>query len=215
MSYPKLNLKKDYCTRFLLELTGFLDNSQYSALLGSGIFSDFKEGETNVLIRNYKLESGSQSLAYLTYWPKKKGKKPLMINRFEYRDAHGKLEGTTPVKIDFNKLYRFFEKNEFDKIGFAFASFEFPLKKFSPIIDLPYSREKLPIKKQIRIFGVDLMVESEKGNYRQSINLEKETIDQTVRILKLKDNLSAKLIKKTYDNCCEYSKDLLRKRRVK
>ncbi len=215
MSYPKLNLKKNYCTRFLLELTGFLDNKLYSSLLSSGIFTNFKEGETNILIRNYKLESGNQSLVYSSYWPKKKGKKRLMINRFEYREGHGKLKGTTPVKLDFGKLYKFFEKNEFQKVGFAFAAFEFPLKRFSPIIDLPYSREKLPIKKQITICGVDLMVESEKGNYRQSISLEKESIDQTVRIMKLKDNLSPKLIKSTYDDCCEFSEALLRKKRGK
>ena len=56
MSYPKLNLKKNYCTRFVLELTGFLDNNLYSALLDTGAQSDFEEGEPNISIRNYKKE---------------------------------------------------------------------------------------------------------------------------------------------------------------
>lgn len=215
MSYPKLNLKKNYCTRFVLELTGFLDNNLYSALLDTGAQSDFEEGEPNISIRNYKKETVSHSLVFFSFLRKKKREKPVMIYRFEYRVARVSLGGGTSAKVDFPKLYKFFENNEFHKVGNASASFEFPTKKFSPIIDLPYSKEKLSIGKQIQIFGVDLMVESERGNYRQSIKLEKETVKQTVRLLKLKDNLSTKLLKDTYDNCCEYSEDLIRKKRGK
>lgn len=215
MSYPKLNLKKNYCTHFLLELTSYLDNKLFSALLDSGAQSDFEEGEPNITIRNYKKEAVSHSLVFFSFLRKKKGEKPVMIYRFDYRVARVSLGGGTSAKVNFAKLYNFFGNNEFRKVGFASASFEFPIKKFSPIIDLPYSKEKLSIEKQIQIFGVDLMVESEKGNYRQSIKLEKETIKQTIRLLKLKENLSTKLLKGNYDNCCEYSEDLIRKKRGK
>ncbi len=209
MTFPKLNLKKNFCYSFEIEIAARLSSEIYSKMLGARIFENFREKEPNLFIKKYRIDKTEYTMSYLAFWPTV-GKSVLMINHFEYRPGKAELQGREPIKVNFNKLYSFFRNIQFDCQGSATAKFKFPLSKFSPIIDLPYSQPSLLTEKKIEIRGVDLIVESKEKKYWQSISLTDELIYQKVGILNIEEKLSQQLIKNVYQEATRYAKELIR-----
>ncbi len=213
MSLPELNLRKNRCTRFVVEYNFFLPEDCSGLALEEQFATKSKGIPKLLVVHNYGAKGRKCSAIYSSHQHKcRRDKKPGISFgfRLDYHNAAIETEKTESRKLDYVAFLRKMWPVSSDTSGRLVAYFEFPRNQFTSLINLPYSREDLALDKKVRICGLDLRIESEGKEYNQFIRVGKSDIYQQVGLLRLTEKPSQSFLRKKLVDTSGYARELLR-----